>query len=347
MVQKNILIVILFVIIGFSFNSKENVYARFPIMTSIYSSEWNASLLNRELKISVQVGDNIISDPCGKIVKLKSNRPEYDVISEVNNKVECNYGYTYFKIKSSQAGISKITAEIDGIVIASKDFSFFVKREDNVLVSPIGHPHVFLIKDIYKYRIKNPSVLYAHGYKWSDVINIDPVEEHMYTIGNIKIESLAKIDDQIYYVYNDLKLPVSMEMIKDDRIGLLDVHIISDANLVWELRRMKLLLNKENNRVYYITEKGKKRHIINEAVFDSYNNKWNDVVEVSNGFLNNFSDVELIRSVDGYKVYKIENGEKRWIKTVGAFKSMGFKWSDIALVNNLEISEYLEGEDIN
>jgi len=342
---KKIVGIAMIMIFALYFNNSNNAHARIPSMTSVYSSGWSASFLNEEKEINVQVGNNVISDPCGKTVKLKSSRPQYDVITEINSEVECNFGHTYFKIKSSQAGTSQITVEIDGTVIASRNFSFFIKRSDNVLVSPIGHPHVFIIKNGYKYRIKSPSMLYAHGYKWSDIIDIDPVEEHLYSLGrNMKMEALTYIDGHINYIYNDLKLPVSQGMINGLSLDSHETHQISDKNLVWQLRRMNLLLNKSNKKVYYITSTGKKRHILNEAVFNSYNNKWEDVVEVSDDFLKSFSDVSLVKADGDYKVYKLENGKKKWIKTAEVFNRLGFRWDEIAPVNILEISEYPDGE---
>ena len=346
-IKKEFIFIVTFIFACW-FGNADSVHARIPSFTTVYSNNWTASFLNEEMALNVQVGNNVIANPCNKNVKLSSNRPEYDIITEVNSKVECNCGHTYFKIKSSKAGISKVVAEIDGKIIGSCDISFFTKRKDDILIRPNGHPIVYLIKDGYKYKIKNPSMLYAHGYKWSDVIDIDPVEEHLYELGKkMKMESLINVDGQIYYIYNDLKLSISQNMVDSISFNSLSIHNISDKNLVWQLRRMKLLLNKKNKKVYYLTESGKKRHIINEAVFNSYNNGWEDVVEVSDDFLKSFLDTSLVKAVGDYKVYKLENGRKRWIRTAEIFNNMGFNWGKITSVNSLEINEYPEGEVID
>ena len=345
---KKIGIIIVLFISALCFTNINDASARFPNFSSVYANGFYSSLLGEDTDIFVSVGIDIFENPCGKTVELISNRSEYDTITDVNSKIECNFGKASFKIKSSQTGISTVVAKTEGKIIGSVDISFFDKRTDDILIRPNGHPIVYLIKDGYKYEIKNPSMLYAHGYKWSDVIDIDPVEEHLYELGkDMKMESLINVDNQIYYIYNDLKLSVSQNMIDNSFLNSLEIHNVSDKNLIWELKRMKLLSDEKTKKVYYITEKNKKRHIINETVFSSYNNKWEDVIEVSEELLESYSDVVLVKAIGDYKVYKLENGKKRWIKTAEAFNRLGFSWNEIAPVNSLEISEYFDGDVID
>ena len=329
------------------FANINNTSARIPNFSDVYASGFYSALLGEDTDIFVSVGKDLFEDPCGKTVELTSNRPEYDTITDVNSEVECNFGKTSFKIKSSQAGISTVIAKVEGKIIGSVDISFFDKKLENILIRPIGHPIVYFIEDGHKYKIKNPSMLYAHGYKWSDVVDIDPVEEHLYLLGkDMKMESLITVDDQTYYIYNDLKLSVSQDIINSSSLSSLDAHNVSDKNLIWELRRMKLLSNEKTKKVYYITEKNRKRHIINETVFNSYGNKWEDVVEVSEEILESYSDATLVKATGDYKVYKLKDGKKRWIETAEAFNRFGFNWNEIAPVSSLEINEYLDGDVI-
>jgi len=48
-----------------------------------------------------------------------------------------------------------------------------------------------------------------------------------------------------------------------------------------------------------------------------------------------------------HKIYKLENNQKRWIKTVEAFTKLGFDWTKIAPVNPTEFNAYPEGAPIN
>lgn len=118
---------------------------------------------------------------------------------------------------------------------------------------------------------------------------------------------------------------------------------LSDKKLY---KRASLLRARNDPKVYYITEAGKKRWIPTVEVFNSYNNRWEDILEVERIEIDSISDVQLIRKINDKKVYKLENGQKRWIETYEAFVRDGFKMEDVAPVNDLELNTWPEGERI-
>ena len=81
-------------------------------------------------------------------------------------------------------------------------------------------------------------------------------------------------------------------------------------------------------------------------VFNSYNNKWEDIVEVSDTELNGYEDNDLIQAEGDHRVYKLKNRQKRWIKTAQAFNRLGYDWSKIASINQTEFNVYQEGTAI-
>jgi hypothetical protein len=110
---------------------------------------------------------------------------------------------------------------------------------------------------------------------------------------------------------------------------------------------VKLARAKGDTKVYYITEGGLKRLIPSPAVFLSYGNKWEDIVEVEPSFLTQYPDSVLIKLENGDgKVYKLENGMKRWIRTAEAFNRLGLDWNQIAPVNQVEFDHYPNGDDM-
>ena len=111
-------------------------------------------------------------------------------------------------------------------------------------------------------------------------------------------------------------------------------------------QRIKLMRAEGDTKVYYITEKGFKRHIPNEETFLSYSNKWSDIVVVKPFELSAIPDNILIRQEGKPEVYKLENGTKRWIKTAEVFNRLDFKWNEIAPVNAVELNSYPLGEPI-
>ncbi|MBI3305207.1 hypothetical protein HYZ80_02720 [Candidatus Parcubacteria bacterium] len=123
-----------------------------------------------------------------------------------------------------------------------------------------------------------------------------------------------------------------------------DVRVVSDVQ-VGQYARLRLVRAGSDSAVYYITESGLKRLIPSPAVFASYGNRWEDVVSISQVELAAYQSVAFIHRGDG-RVYKIENGVKRWVKTEEAFRRLGGRWDQIAPVNQTEFESYPLGADI-
>jgi|GEM_PF-2454178 len=101
-------------------------------------------------------------------------------------------------------------------------------------------------------------------------------------------------------------------------------------------------LLQENNSydVYYINKNGQRKLIINENVFNLYNNKWEDVIKVTTQELEQYPIVKLIRAYKNEKVYGIDKESKHWIETLAEFESWGYQWEDVSIVKIEELDEY-------
>jgi len=110
--------------------------------------------------------------------------------------------------------------------------------------------------------------------------------------------------------------------------------------------RIKLLRAEGDPKVYYLTEKGYKRHIPSAEVFNSYGNRWEEIVIVNSAEINSYPNSDLIRLIGGTNVYKLENSIKRWIKTTEAFNRLDYDWNNIAPCNQAELNSYPRGSDI-
>lgn len=99
--------------------------------------------------------------------------------------------------------------------------------------------------------------------------------------------------------------------------------------------------------VYYITNTGLKKRILNAAVFNSYStNKWENIKIVEQSALDAYPTVNTIKLSGGAKVYMLENTTKRWVKTAEAFNRLGLDWGKITAVNQTEFNAYTEGAPI-
>ncbi len=110
--------------------------------------------------------------------------------------------------------------------------------------------------------------------------------------------------------------------------------------------RIKLAKTASSPKVYYITEGGLKRWIPTADIFVSYGNRWEDIVTIPQWQLDSYPDNILVKLATSTKVYKLENGKKRWIETAAAFDRNGFRWDQIAPINQVEFDYYPLGVTI-
>jgi hypothetical protein len=108
----------------------------------------------------------------------------------------------------------------------------------------------------------------------------------------------------------------------------------------------KLAREEDEERIYYLTDNGFKKPIFNVEVFYSYDNNPDEVKIFKDGRLDAYPKVELIRGMDGSKVYKLEENKKRWIKSPAVFNNLGYNWQEIVSVNQIELNAWPTGEPI-
>lgn len=125
-----------------------------------------------------------------------------------------------------------------------------------------------------------------------------------------------------------------------------EVEVVSPSELTGT-KRARLIRASGDEKIYYVTNAGFKRHVPSPDVFLSYGNRWEDVVEVEQRDVDMYPFNTLIRASGGVKVWWLSQGQKYWIATPQAFLARGFKWENIAPVNEVELSRYPEGPAIN
>jgi len=174
--------------------------------------------------------------------------------------------------------------------------------------------------------------------------------------------------DSTFYVYNAKKkisaitvIPVSHQ--KTSGFGNnIDEHSFSFSIkfVKGETYKDSSLLKSMGSDKVYAIENGKRRWITTPEIFISSGYKWKDIVIVADFELNIFPNGENIANLNpslkpngsllkgsGNEVYLIENGKKKWITTAEVFVSNGYKWKDIVIVADFELSLCPEGENIN
>jgi Fe-S-cluster formation regulator IscX/YfhJ len=216
---------------------------------------------------------------------------------------------------------------------------------DNTLVKLPDDPKVYVIKNCKKEWIKTAEEFKQEGYKWEDVKEVNSSVIQAY---NDYLEATANLlraigQQKVYRVVDGKILWVpTIAAFNAQGLKWEDIQDVNEST-VNQYPSLKLVRVKGDPKVYYLTESGLKRWIPTIEVFNSYNNKWEDVVELESKDVNGYSNNDLIKLENEAKVYKLENGKKRWIETIEAFNKLGLDWNKIAPVNQTELNFYPEG----
>ena len=157
-----------------------------------------------------------------------------------------------------------------------------------------------------------PEKFTALGYAWNQVFIINAKERDYYQEGSPITDS------------EELRVPTAQEIVEGS--------LVKTAN---------------DPTVYYITNTGLKKRILNAAVFNSYSaNRWENIKTVEQGVLDAYSTVTVIKLSTSTKAYLLEGNTKRWIKTGDTFARLGLDWAKVTAVNQTEFSAYTEGAPI-
>lgn len=218
---------------------------------------------------------------------------------------------------------------------------------DGTLIKKPGDSKVYVIKDCKKQWIESEDDFEKGGYDWDNVLE----SKNVINAYADYLESKAKLlramgDNKVYRIWNGKKILIPNEN-SFNAAGLDWKNIESvAASEVASYPNVKLVKAENDPRVYYITNTGFKKHILNPDVFSSYGNKWEDVVTVAADQVNALPSVKLIKGENDYRIYLIDDGAKKWIKSSNAFVKRGYKWAEVTPVNGVELNAYPVGKDI-
>ncbi|MCK5122660.1 MAG: hypothetical protein KAQ87_00710 [Candidatus Pacebacteria bacterium] len=301
-----------------------------------YLIKWNATEDVEHVTIALNKNGVYAKNLIGNIKNYGSTSWTPDLSLEVGDD---------YKIRITNPDDSSVYDESDSYFSIS-NLSNSTCLPDGTLIKIPGNPKIYVIKNCEKQWIKNAEEFQRGGYKWGNVqeVNIEVINmyvEHL-TVNLLKGAHSSKI----YRVINGKRLWIpTAAAFNAQGLKWDDVQNVSETN-VNQYPVIKLVKLVGSSEVYYLTNSGFKKHIPTAEVFNSYNNKWEDIVEISADELNTFNDVQLIKADGDFKVYKLENGVKRWIKTANAFNRLGLSWTEISPVNKIEINAYPVGMNI-
>jgi len=179
------------------------------------------------------------------------------------------------------------------------------------VVKALDSAAIYLIKDGVKKPFTSEMMFFSYGHKWADVATYD-------------LSEIVQGDNMVY---------------SDD-------HTFTGGQM----------LKGADEKVYFIDNAGKRHWVKDEATFLGLGYKWNQVAWISNTALAKYTagddiatatvrpDGSLVKYAGSDKVYLLEDGKKRWIKTEIAFNAHKYGWYNIILAPAVE--QYADGDDL-
>lgn len=225
-------------------------------------------------------------------------------------------------------------------------------REGNLVKSPDG-PQVYRILNGKRKHIPSPELFLSYGLRWEDIKTLEL--KTLVFIPEIKLIQ-APGDPVIYYIDNLQKRPLkNNEVIASYDLAPSDVLTVDKRELdAYPLARLFRLPGEE--KIYYITDSGFRRHIPNPTTFVSYGFTWWNVIYPTHEDLMTYPLHTLVTLEGSRDVYFLQPGNpttRHWLETPQTVNLLGQgSWGEIASVNAIEFYSYplgtaLKEEDID
>lgn len=111
-----------------------------------------------------------------------------------------------------------------------------------------------------------------------------------------------------------------------------------------------LVVKEEDDEKIYVYQNGQFRWISSLDAFEHFGFTWGDVRVVEDGFLGRFEIGPplhvLLKCRQSPHIYRLEGGEKRWIRDITTFEAEGHVWEDVRFVSCGYLRDLPDGETI-
>jgi len=247
-----------------------------------------------------------------------------------------------------------MTLLIAGVLVIDRELKTTnegVKAEptfvEGTLVKSADSPGVYVITDGKRKHIPSPQIFESRGYAWNNIRTVS--RQELEGVSEIKLIKTTG-DPNLYYTDN-----LQKRIFKNDDVlasyGLSREDAFSvEQEEIDAYPTARLLKRADDEKVFYITNTGASRHIPSAQVFESYGNKWYNIVTVTHEDLVSYPINSAIKLRGTNKIYWLVAGKtttkKHWIVSADAFNRLGHKWDQIAPVNSVEFNTYPEGDSI-
>lgn len=305
----------------------------------------------------------------GVLVHLKLNADELDASDMVRidfEKHQGNFPMTFSIVDLYHNGTT--TKVIDGTNGYGVAFQVW-KRPNKSVIKVKGKPTVYVIEDGVKMPIQSPTVLSSNGLSFGDVEEVDQEEADTYADAeplNYADGTMVREENrpEVYVIANGQKKHIldpiafadlgynwgNVVVVPVNSLGIFKNAAPMNSN---STHPEGALIRVEGTPTVYVVEGGKRIPISDIQLFNARKYDWGKVLVVKDKQAKKFEvstqltypDGSLIKDNSG-KVYVVDHGKKRWIRSAEDFKKAGYKESKVVTVDNAAASILPEGEDV-
>lgn len=247
------------------------------------------------------------------------------------------------------------------------------RKPNRELIRVRNNPTVYVVEDGVKRPIPSPAVLYSQGLSFGNISEVDQNEADTYADGNAICYADGAIvreknRNEVYVIANGEKKHIEDQTsfsalgynwgnVVEVEPGVLNLYRNRVAMRSDSIHPEGALIREEGTNTVYLIEGGKKKPISSLNIFNARRLNWDKVLVVDEAQMNKFQlganlrypDGALVRDRAG-KVYKMDQGKKRWIRSGDDFTGAGYKAEDIIDVTDVteinDLSATEEAEDI-
>lgn len=285
------------------------------------------------------------SNAVGRLVKSSSDK--YYILDNTR------------KLLVEQASLANMGMGTEDFTLAGDDIlNRFTEKPMTSLVQQYGTNEVYAIQNGQLYHIYGSADLTSLGYSWSQLIRLKPGSVQLFTNSGKKLFHPGRLvrvanTPEVYLIdgaFSRRHIPSEDTMIQYG-FSFNNVQVVKSSDLNGYTVSTPLnKLIKDMSDKYWLVDSGKRWGLADESIVNAYLLVTAEATPLNDSILSYVPSqgelTYLVRARDRLEVYKIENGNKRWIKSEQAFISNGFSWSQVKVMSQSFVNSLQNGTDI-
>ena len=239
---------------------------------------------------------------------------------------------------------------------------------DRALIKAKNNPKVYMMENGLRRHIPNPQVFADQGLDWGEVEEVEADEVEIlpesdplsYSEGTL----VQGTGSEVYAISNNQKRHITNpQVFANLQYNWKNIAKVTNAELSLYSTGASItaasdhpdntLVRVANQPTVYVVEGDKLKPVTSPQAFESNNFRWDRIKTITAAVKNKYKignavalgDGALISDPSG-KVYRIDQGKKRLVRTADDFIKAGFDWSKVINISASEAVNLAEGEDI-